>query len=67
MGQRVDLRALAEMCEFQKVIFRVCNRPLPSFKTPHFHYEAKCTTFLVKVIFFMRMKLKIISISKAEH
>ena len=34
-----------------------CNRPLPSFKNPHFQNEARCTTFLVKMSFIcMRMK-----------
>ena len=34
-----------------------CNKPLPSFKNPHFQNEARCTTFLVKMSFTsMRMK-----------
>ena len=33
------------------------NRPLPSYKNPHFQNEAKCTTFLVKMSFIcMGMK-----------
>ena len=33
------------------------NRPLPSSKNSHFQYEAKCTTFLVKMSFICtRMK-----------
>ena len=26
-----------------------CNRPLPSFKNPHFQNEARCTTFKAKM------------------
>ena len=34
------------------------NRPLSSSKNPHFQNEARCTTFLVKMIFIcMRMRL----------
>ena len=29
------------------------NRPLPSSKNPHFQNEATCTTFLVKMSFFL--------------
>ena len=33
------------------------NRPLPSSKNPHFHNEARCTTFLAKMSFVcMTMK-----------
>ena len=33
------------------------NKPLPSFKNPHFQNEAKCTTFLVKMsLICIRMK-----------
>ena len=33
------------------------NRPLSSSRNPHFQNEARCTTFLVKMIFIcMRMK-----------
>ena len=42
------------------------NRPLPSSKNPHFQNEARCTTFLVKMSFIC-MRMKMISISKAEH
>ena len=42
------------------------NRPLASSKNPHFQNEAKCTTFLVKMS-FIRMRMKIIFISKAEN
>ena len=37
--------------------------PLPSSKNPHFQNKAKCTTFIVK----MSLRMKNISISKAEH
>ena len=37
--------------------FKVANRPLPTFKKPHFQNKAKCTTFLVEMSFiYMRMK-----------
>ena len=42
------------------------NRPLPSSKNPHFQNEARCTTFLVKMS-FISMRMKMSSISKAEH
>ena len=29
------------------------NRPFPSFKNPHSFNEAKCKTFLVKMIFYL--------------
>ena len=36
---------------------KVANRPLPTFKNPHFQNEAECTTFLVEMSFiYMRMK-----------
>ena len=41
-------------------------RQLASSKNPHFQNEAKCTTFLVKMSFIC-MRMKIISISKAEY
>ena len=37
--------------------------PLPSSKNPHFQNKAKCTAFIVK----MSLRIKNISISKAEH
>ena len=40
------------------------NWSLPSSKDPHFQNETKCTTFHVR---FICMRMKIISISKAEH
>ena len=40
--------------------------PLSSSKTPHFQNEAKCTAFLMKMSFIC-MRMKIISISKAEQ
>ena len=42
------------------------NRPLLSSKNPHFQNEATCTTVLVKMSFIC-MRMKIISIWKAEH
>ena len=42
------------------------NSPLPSSKDPPFQNEAKCTTFFVKMSFICT-RIKIISISKAEH
>ena len=42
------------------------NRPLPNSEDPHFQNEARCTTFLVKMSFIC-MRVKMISISKAEH
>ena len=42
------------------------NWSLPSSKNPHFQNETKCTTFHVKMRFIC-MRMKIISISKAEH
>ena len=36
---------------------QMANRPLPTFKKPHFQNKAKCTTFLVEMSFiYMRMK-----------
>ena len=42
------------------------NWSLPSSKNPHFQNETMCTTFHVKMRFIC-MRMKIISISKAEH
>ena len=47
-------------------IFTRTVSPLLSSKNPHFHNGAKSSTFLVKMSFIC-MRLKIISISKAEH
>ena len=42
---------------FTSLLHVQLNRPLPSFKNPHFQNEARCTTFLVKMSFIcMRMK-----------
>ena len=36
---------------------KLVNRSLPSSKNPHFQNEGRCTTSLVKMIFFcMRIK-----------
>ena len=48
------------------IFLSLTNWSLPSSKNPHFQNETKCTTFHVKMS-FIRMRMKIISISKAKH
>ena len=58
------LRILAN--EVRTGVVTVINKPLSSSKNPHFQNEAKRTTFLVTMSFIC-MRMKIISLSKAEH
>ena len=40
-------------CKVVRQFVLIVNRPLPSSKNPHFENEARCTTFLVKMSFYL--------------